>query len=96
MVVVCVFTWCVYIVHVRACMLECISVCLATTSGRGAGSRKITSTTCSEEAKQGLEAEGKKTCVCVCACTHVQLPACVQVCMRVCMCTYAYACACDC
>ena len=91
MVVVCVFTWCVYTVHVRACMLACISVCLATTSGRGASSRKITSTTCSEEAKQGLEAEGKKTCVCVClhacaiACVCASVHACVHVYICVCM-----------
>ena len=83
--------------HMCVCVLACICCschCLATTSGRRAGMRKIFSTTCSERAKQGLGAVGKKkyacvrvrvcVCLCVCACVHV---GCWFVCISACICS---------
>ena len=71
--------------HMCVCVLACICCschCLATTSGRRAGMRKIFSTTCSERAKQGLGAVGKKTCaVCVYACAFACV--CAHACMLV-------------
>ena len=96
--VVCMFT-CAY-THARLCLRAFLCLCLATTSGRRAGNGKSISTTCSERAKQGLGAKGKKMCVRVCVCIHACTFACVCACMRVymcvCTCSWLLICVCLC